>query len=101
MIIDRKIKVYLQLKNGIRADKVDRELLAKLKDAGLWFLSVAPESGSQETLDRIQKGFTLEKVKEVVAICKDLGITTCGMFILGFPWETEQDVQQTVLFANA
>ncbi|MDP3729005.1 MAG: radical SAM protein [bacterium] len=100
MIIDRKIKVYLQLKNGIRVDKVDRELLTKLKEAGLWLLSVAPESGNQETLDRIQKGFTLEKVKEIVDICKDVGITTCGMFILGFPWETEKDMEKTITFAD-
>ncbi len=100
MILDRKIKVYLQLKNGIRVDRVDRELLSKLKEAGLWLLSVAPESGNKETLEKIQKGFTLEKVKEVVDICKDIGIVTCGMFIIGFPWETKDNIEKTLQFAD-
>ena len=99
-IIKRKIMVKMQLKNGIRVDKVDKELLAKLKEAGVWLIAVAPESGKQETLDRIQKGFTLERVKLVVQFCKELDIKTFAMFILGLPWETNEDIQQTIKFAN-
>lgn len=45
LIIDRKIKIILQFTNGIRVDRVDKELLQLLKDAGLWLVAVAPESG--------------------------------------------------------
>lgn len=99
-IIKRKINVKMQLKNGIRVDKVDKELLAKLKEAGVWLVAVAPESGKQETLDRIQKGFTLERVKQAVKWCKELDIKTFSLFILGLPWETKEDVEQTIKFAN-
>ena len=99
-IINRKINVKMQLKNGIRVDKVDKELLAKLKEAGVWMVAVAPESGKQETLDRIQKGFTLERVKQAVQWCKELDIKTFALYILGLPWETKEDIQKTIDFAN-
>ncbi len=99
-ILDRKIKVKMQLKNGIRVDKVDKELLAKLKEAGVWLIAVAPESGKQETLDRIQKGFTLDRVKLAVQWCKELDIKTFALYILGLPWETKEDIQKTIDFAN-
>ncbi len=100
-ILNRKIKVKMQLKNGIRVDKVDKELLAKLKEAGVWLVAVAPESGKQETLDRIKKGFTLERVQQAVQWCKELDIKTFALFILGLPWETKEDVEQTIRFANS
>src|SRR3989338_1008868 len=99
-IIKRNIDVHIQLKNGIRVDKVDRELLEKLKEAGVWLVAVAPETGSLETLEKIKKEFTLDRVKQVVGWCKELDLTTYALFMIGFPWETKQHVEQTIKFAN-
>ncbi|MFH1182131.1 MAG: radical SAM protein [Candidatus Woesearchaeota archaeon] len=98
-IIKRGIKVKMQCKNGIRVDKVDKELLLKLKEAGMWLVAVAPETGKQETLDRICKGFTLERVREVVKWCKEIKMQTFSLFIIGLPWETLDDIGQTIKFA--
>lgn len=99
-VIKRNIDVHIQLKNGIRVDKVDRELLEKLKEAGVWMLAVAPETGSNETLRKINKGFTLERVQQVVGWCKELDLTTYGLFMIGFPWETRQHIEKTISFAQ-
>lgn len=99
MIIERGIKFKWQLKNGIRADKCDYELLKKMRDAGLWLVSFAPETGSNESLKKIRKNFTIEDVGNCVKWCKELGINTFAFFILGFPWETKEDMENTIKFA--
>jgi radical SAM superfamily enzyme YgiQ (UPF0313 family) len=81
-------------------DKVDRELLEKLKQAGVWLVAVAPETGSNETLEKIKKEFTLDRVKEVVGWCKEFDMTTYAFFMIGFPWETKEHVEQTISFAK-
>lgn len=100
LIIKRDIKVKLQLMNGIRADRADKELLEKMKKAGVWLIAVAPETGSEETLKKIKKGMTLSHSKNVVNWCKELGIATYAFFMVGFPWESESDVKQTIRFAE-
>lgn len=96
LIIDRKINVILQFTNGIRVDRVDKELLQLLKDAGLWLVGIAPESGSAETLKKINKKFDLEKVEEVVRYCHEIGLNTHSYFMVGFPWETKEHIQKSI-----
>jgi radical SAM superfamily enzyme YgiQ (UPF0313 family) len=98
-IMRRKIKVNLQLTNGIRVDRVTRNTVKKLKAAGVWIVGVAPESGNAETLRRVEKGFDLEKVKEVVRWCKEEGIHTYSFFMIGFPWEQRSHVEDTIRYA--
>ncbi|MBI4148335.1 radical SAM protein [Candidatus Woesearchaeota archaeon] len=99
-IIKRGLNIKLQCKNGIRVDKVDYELLKKMKEAGVWLVSVAPESGNPETLIRVKKDFTLERVDQVVKWCKELDIKTVALFIIGLPWETPKDIYDTLEFAR-
>ncbi len=100
-IIDRRLKITMQCKNGIRVDKVDYELLKKMKEAGVWLVSIAPESGNPETLVRIKKNFTLDTVTQVAKWCKEIGIKTVGLYIIGLPWETPQHIENTIKFAQA
>lgn len=99
-ILRRGLKIKMQCKNGIRVDKVDYELLKKMKEAGVWLVSVAPESGDPETLIRIKKNFTLERVNQVVAWCKELGIKTFALYIIGLPWETPAHIHKTLAYAQ-
>ena len=71
-----------------------------MKQAGVWLIAVAPETGSEETLKKIKKGMTLSHPKNVVKWCKELGIDTYAFFMVGFPWESEEDVRQTIKFAE-
>lgn len=98
-ILRRGIDVSLQLTNGVRVDRLTRELVRKLKAAGVWIIGVAPESGSPETLERIGKRFSLEQVRRSVRWCKDEGIRTYSFFMVGFPWETRGHIEETIDFA--
>jgi len=98
-IISRGIKVKLQCKSGVRVDSIDKELLAKMKESGLWLIGIAPETGNEETLRKIKKGFGLDDVKNVVNWCKNLGIVTMSNFTVGYPWETKKHLNDTLRFS--
>lgn len=99
LIIKRRIKVLFQLATGIRVDAVDKELLLKLKEAGIYLVSIAPESGNIETRKRIKKNFDSNKMRELVTCCKELGLRTFAFFIIGFPWEDRKEIEKTIKFA--
>src|SRR3989344_3987904 len=48
LIIERGLNVRWDTPNGVRADKLSERLIIKLKKAGCWRLTVAPEVGNQE-----------------------------------------------------
>lgn len=98
-IIDRDIDVVFQLFNGISADRVDEELLRSMKKAKVWYISIAPESGNSESIRLLRKGFDNEAVKRVVKMSKDMGFFTYSNFLIGLPWETEEDIRKTIDFA--
>jgi radical SAM superfamily enzyme YgiQ (UPF0313 family) len=83
-----------------RVDCVDKELLKKMKEAGCARILFGIESGVQELLDNVNKGFTIEQVKRAVKLTKEVGITTVGFFMLGLPGETKKLSEKTIKFSK-
>jgi len=100
LIISKGLKFDWQCPNGILIDKVSKELLAKMKAAGCWSITLSPDSGNQSVLKRLRKNFSLSKVKKVVDWCGELGIFTPVYFIIGFPFETIGGIKRTFKFIN-
>ena len=67
-----------------RVDTVSKELLESLKAAGCTTLCFGIESGNQEMLTA-SKDITLEKCRNAVALCNDVGIEPMTSYILGLP----------------
>lgn len=85
--------------NG-RVDNVDEEMLSAMKEAGCFALGFGVESGNEETLQRIRKGITKEQARLAVRLCRKAGIQTYLFFIIGFPWERESHIMDTISFAE-
>lgn len=98
LILNRNIKVKLQFQNGLRADLLNLGLLNKMYQAGVWLMGIAPETGSPKIMEQIKKNIDLEKVRQVVLWCKEIGISTFAYFMIGFPFETAQDLKKTASF---
>jgi radical SAM superfamily enzyme YgiQ (UPF0313 family) len=79
-----------------RVDTIDEERLTRLQDAGCRMLLYGIESGSQEMLNRMKKGITIEQIRQAISMTRKAGIKATGFFILGHPGETEQTMQETV-----
>lgn len=83
-----------------RVDSVDEELLWEMKRSGCRSIYYGVESGVQEILDKVNKGITLNQIRETVGLTKYVGIQALGFFLIGAPGETKETVKQTVKFAK-
>ncbi len=82
-----------------RVDSVNRELLESLKNSGMSTLYCGVESGSQRVLDLMGKNITLKQVEDAFKVIKDVNIAIIASFIIGYPGETEEEIDQTIDFS--
>ena len=98
-IISLNLNVSLAMPNGIRMDYLDDELLRLLKQAGLYVVSVAIESGNDKILKDMRKGTTVKKVRKDIERIHRHGLDIAAFFILGFPGETMDSMRDTINLA--
>jgi len=96
-ILKRKLNIIWSC--NVRAD-LDYETLRKMKSAGCRILIVGYESGSQEILNNIKKGITLEQAEKFTKDAKSVGLKTFGCFMIGLPGETKKTIEETFRFAK-
>jgi anaerobic magnesium-protoporphyrin IX monomethyl ester cyclase len=94
LMIERGVKVPFSCES--RVDTLDEERLYYLKRAGCRQIMFGIETGSAKMLALMNKGITIDQIKSAVALTKSYGIKTLGYFMLGFPGETEETMQETV-----
>ena len=81
-----------------RVDIVDVETLRLMAEAGCWQIAYGIESGSQEILDVLKKGITLEQIRSALIMTRESGIQTKGFFMIGSPLETPKTIEETIRF---
>ncbi len=81
-----------------RADTVDPEMLSWMAKAGCYQIQYGVETGIQAHLDSLDKGITLESIKQAFRWSCELGIETAAFFMLGHWEETEETLEQTWRF---
>jgi len=103
-LLDRIVAEGLELRFAgyFRFDhRLTPALLEKLVAAGCTRMSFGLESGSQRILDRMNKGTTVQEASRVLRDVRDVGLDAYVDIIVGFPGETEDDVQATLDFLAA
>jgi len=98
-IIERKLDIKWTTPNGIALWTLDEELLKIMKKAGCFKLTFGLESGSSKTLKFINKNYSYEHADNIIKFANRLGIITLGTFIIGFPYETSKDIEDTIKYA--
>lgn len=100
LILDSGLKLKFQFATGIRVDTVNPEFLAKLKKAGCFYIIYGCETGNQRILKNLQKGITLEQVRNAVKWTNETGIPHAVNFIIGHIDETYEEALDTIKFAG-
>ncbi|MEJ7759074.1 MAG: radical SAM protein [Gemmatimonadaceae bacterium] len=98
-ITQRKLNVHLDTTNFTPAT-ASTELLTAMRRAGFRTLGITAESASDPVLERLEKGFTAAKVREVAERVENAGIRTLWIFLAGGPGETEATLEETLRFAS-
>ncbi len=98
-IARRNMGVKLDTTNFTPATASD-ELLTAMRRAGFRTLGITAESASDEVLDRLEKGFTAAKAREVAEKVERAGIRTLWIFLVGGPGETKRTLSETLEFAR-
>ena len=79
---------------------LDRETLRDMQAAGCGGVDIGMESGDPETLLRIGKGVTVERVLDVLGWCRDLGLHVVVNLMFGWPDETDDALDATIGFMD-
>lgn len=68
----------------------------QLKRAGFRKLKMGLESANQATLDRLNKGTTVQRIREDCRRLSDAGLDIHLTVMVGYPWETRDDARRTL-----
>jgi len=70
------------------------DMVQEMHKSGFIGFFIGFESFTQTSLDGMEKGYTLDKVRKCVNICHDNGIIVLGSFIIGNVGETIEDTRK-------
>ena len=71
------------------------DMVEEMHKSGFICFFLGFESFKQMALDRMKKGYTLDKIRKCVNICHENGIMVFGSFIIGNIGETKEDTRKT------
>jgi radical SAM superfamily enzyme YgiQ (UPF0313 family) len=88
--------LYIHCSNGIRADRVDREMLTRMWEVGFRSIAFGVDGGNNRILQIVKKGETIEAIEEGVKTACEIGYDVKLLFVIGTPYETWDDVEDKV-----
>jgi anaerobic magnesium-protoporphyrin IX monomethyl ester cyclase len=96
LIIASGMKIRLAFPNGLRGDRLDPEDIRLLQRAGAYMLTMAIETASPRMQSIIRKNMDIPKVLDNINYAAALGLIVTGYFMLGFPGEGADELEETV-----
>ncbi len=86
---------------SIRAEKLTPDLMEIIRKVRKTGFTIAPEAGSQELRDRINKNLTEESILSTVENAFKLGWKNIKLyFMMGLPFETQSDIEAIVTLSR-
>ena len=80
-----------------RPDSITKEKLQVLKDHNIGRISINPQTMQQKTLDLIGRKHSVEDVKRIFALAREMGFQNINMdLIAGLPEENVEDMRDTL-----
>lgn len=83
-----------------RVDTVRPHMLEKLRTAGVRWLALGIESGSEHVRDGAEKSFSREEIIETVRRIQAAGINVIGNFMFGLPDDDKETMRETFELAT-
>lgn len=90
----KKLNMFWGLET--RVNLLTEDMIKRLKETGCIQIDFGVESGSQDSLNRMNKKIKVEETKKIFAFCRQYGLRTFANFMFNTPEETEEDVKKTI-----
>ncbi len=90
----------LRCGNGVRADKVDKSLLKRMREVGFRYIAFGVEGGNDKILKQIKKGEKIATIKQAIKDACELGYDVTLFFLIGSPGETWADFEDSIRIAK-
>ncbi len=98
LLEEEKLTKKFSYSVATRADHISDDLLHQLKRMNCIHVSLGMESGSNRTLEYINKGTTVEINRKAALMLRRFGLFSESSFIIGFPEETREEILETYEF---
>ncbi|MCX6996024.1 MAG: radical SAM protein [Kiritimatiellaeota bacterium] len=85
----------VEYSTNARADNIDEETALLCRRLNVRLLKIGVESGNNETLKILKKDETIEEIEEGVKRAKRHGLVVMLTTMVGYPWETAAQAQET------
>jgi radical SAM superfamily enzyme YgiQ (UPF0313 family) len=100
LMIDRGYNDVVEFSCNMRFGALMRDDYRLMKKAGFRMLLFGLESASQATLDRLNKGTTVEGIIEECRVSREEGLEPHVTIMVGYPWEKREDALATLNLAK-
>jgi radical SAM superfamily enzyme YgiQ (UPF0313 family) len=91
-----KQNVSIEFECITRADRMNEEVVQILKQTGCFRVWIGAESGSQRVIDLMDRRVDVKQVRDMIKLSKHQGIEAGTFIMLGYPGETEDDIEKTI-----
>lgn len=94
-------KMDLSWRSFLRADTIDSETASLLAESGCKEILLGIESGDPQVLKNMNKGTDPDKLLKAIHALDEVGISTQNTFVIGFPGENQQSLDNTAAFISS
>jgi radical SAM superfamily enzyme YgiQ (UPF0313 family) len=99
LILEKRLKINMYFPNGLRSDRLDKDIVEKLAKAGTKVMCFAIETVSERLQKLLRRNLKFENINNLIKCAVKNGIHAEGFFMLGHPTETKREMLETIDFA--
>jgi anaerobic magnesium-protoporphyrin IX monomethyl ester cyclase len=100
LMIERRYNEKIRFGCNMRFGALTRDDYRGMRKAGFRMLLFGVESARQATLDRLNKGVTVEGITKECRVAREEGLEPHITVMVGYPWETRDDAMATLRLAR-
>jgi len=99
LIIKKGLKINLYFPNGLRSDRLEKDIVEKMAKAGTKVMCFAIETVSERLQKLLKRNLKFENITNMIEVAVKNGIHAEGFFMIGHPTETKEEMLNTINFA--
>ena len=100
LMIDRGYNKQVEFSCNMRFGALTQDDYRLIRQAGFRMLLFGVESASQATLDKLNKGTTVDGIISECQVAREEGLEPHITIMVGYPWETRKDALSTLNLAK-